>query len=160
MEKTIVLAQSASDGLRSFAKRSAASVVLLALFFACSLSPAQTKPIDSVPWEPDDLPRRGAKLPTAPNPARVFQDAALSLIGVYQNRIGPLSIHRCPYTPSCSNFARRAIERHGLFVGLCMFIDRNMYRENPGMFRHYNLRRLPGGVLKLDDQFFLGEVHR
>jgi hypothetical protein len=42
-------------------------------------------------------------------------------------------------------------------LGICFFIDRNLYRENPGVFQHYGLVRLSLGRLKLDDRFFLGD---
>lgn len=133
--------------------------VFLAFLLLSCLGTAQTKPVDVKSWEPDDLKKELLPIPKVPNPARVFQDAALDLIDLYQSKIGPLSIQRCPFTPSCSNFARQVIEQYGFLIGLSMFIDRNMYRENQAMFQHYNLRKLSMGVLKLDDRFFLGGVH-
>ncbi len=107
------------------------------------------------PWEPGAASTRTAAQPSMTNPARLFSDAAVALIGVYQRSIGPNSIQRCPFSPSCSNFALTAIRRYGFFPGLCLFIDRNLYRENPGIAEQYGLVRLPSGVLKLDDHYFL-----
>jgi putative component of membrane protein insertase Oxa1/YidC/SpoIIIJ protein YidD len=87
----------------------------------------------------------------------MFEVAVTGLIGFYQRQIGPQSVDRCPFWPSCSNFALQAIDRYGVIVGICFFIDRNLYRENPGVFQNYGLVRLSFGRLKLDDRYFLGE---
>ena len=39
---------------------------------------------------------------------------ALLLIRVYQITLAPFSRGACRYSPSCSEYAREAIERHGL----------------------------------------------
>ena len=77
------------------------------------------------------------------------------LIGFYQNKISTRSISRCPFCISCSNYAYLAINKYGLLLGICFFIDRNFYRENIASFYHYELRENDYGVLKLDDSFYL-----
>jgi putative membrane protein insertion efficiency factor len=39
---------------------------------------------------------------------------ALLLIRLYQRLLSPVTRGNCRYTPSCSEYARQAIERHGL----------------------------------------------
>jgi putative membrane protein insertion efficiency factor len=39
---------------------------------------------------------------------------AVLLIRLYQLALGPLSRGACRYSPSCSEYAREAITRHGL----------------------------------------------
>ena len=75
-------------------------------------------------------------------------------INFYQSDISTQSVSRCPFKTSCSNFAKIAVSRYGIF-GLAMFIDRYYYRENIESFRHYRLVKNNNGVLKLDDDMFL-----
>ncbi len=110
------------------------------------------------PWEPEDIRNFKHPEPRIPNPGSVFSDVAVDLIGFYQSSIGPKSIQRCPFYISCSNFALQAIRRYGFYKGICLFIDRNLYRENPGILNHYDLIRMPSGVLKLDDEKYLTGV--
>ena len=44
--------------------------------------------------------------------------AATALIRLYQRRISPLFSARCIYVPTCSEYARQAIERYGLLRGV------------------------------------------
>lgn len=142
-----------------------AGIVLLcslAFFTACwgqQYNRRQVVGGDVEPWERDDLPtvRRGA---VTRQTTSLVEDAVTKLIRVYQRHISPQSIDRCPFSPSCSNYALQAIHTHGAFLGLCYFIDRNLYRENPDAFGKYGLVRLSLGRLKLDDRFFLGETAR
>jgi len=41
----------------------------------------------------------------------------LFLIKVYQNFISPLLPPTCRYQPTCSHYAKEALEKHGLFKG-------------------------------------------
>jgi len=43
--------------------------------------------------------------------------AALFLIKAYQAAISPLLGTRCRFHPTCSDYAREAVERHGLLKG-------------------------------------------
>ena len=110
---------------------------------------------DLEPWEPEDLIPASYPIPEIVHPARLPKVLCLKLIHWYQADISPRSIERCPFSPSCSNFAEQAIEQHGFLLGLCLFIDRNIYRENPQISQLYELIQLPNGQLKLDDFYFL-----
>jgi len=134
-------------------------VILLFSFVSTAQEPQQSsvRAIRAIeePWEPEDIRGENSPPPSLLNPARLFSDGAITLIGFYQSSIGPNSVQRCPFSPSCSNFALSAIRRYGFVAGVCLFIDRNLYRENPGIMNHYGLIRLPSGILKLDDHFYL-----
>ncbi|MBI3004816.1 MAG: membrane protein insertion efficiency factor YidD [Ignavibacteriales bacterium] len=106
-------------------------------------------------WESTELRRTVEDPPSLPHPKSIFADLALNAIKYYQIRIAPLSIARCPFHPSCSHFAKVAIEKYGLIIGVALFVDRNLYRENPGIFQKYQLRKLSLGTLKLDDSHYL-----
>jgi putative component of membrane protein insertase Oxa1/YidC/SpoIIIJ protein YidD len=125
---------------------------------APTLAAALDAPSDLIPWDPEDvlLPRQEAPVPTGPS--GLTSAAALWLIHKYQTGVSTHSIQRCPFHISCSNFALEAIKRHGFLVGLCMFVDRNLYRENPGAYAAYDLIETSAGALKLDDRFFLGDL--
>jgi uncharacterized protein len=56
--------------------------------------------------------------------------AALFLIGIYQAVVSPLLGTRCRFHPTCSAYAREAIERHGLFRGTTMGV-RRLFRCHP-----------------------------
>jgi putative component of membrane protein insertase Oxa1/YidC/SpoIIIJ protein YidD len=133
-------------------------VMSLVVFFILLHGFSQCYGQDRVPeeaWEPEDLKNLATPEPRLPNPARLFTDCAIDLIGFYQSSISPSSIQRCPFYPSCSNFTLQAIKRYGFLKGVCLFIDRNLYRENSDIMNHYDFIRLPSGILKLDDRIFL-----
>ncbi|WP_300461084.1 membrane protein insertion efficiency factor YidD [Desulfobacula sp.] len=46
------------------------------------------------------------------------------LIRLYQDYISPVDGHRCPMAPSCSTYANRCIQKHGLLIGWIMGLDR------------------------------------
>ena len=114
---------------------------------------------DLEPWEPGDILPPVSDKRIMLNPSNLLQEAGLHLIRWYRRDISPRSIDRCPYYPSCSVFAESALTRHGFFVGLCIFIDRNQFRENSQMYVFYDFVRAPSGILKLDDRFFLTIDH-
>jgi putative membrane protein insertion efficiency factor len=41
----------------------------------------------------------------------------VALLGCYKRRISPLLPDACRFTPTCSEYARLAIQRHGAWVG-------------------------------------------
>jgi hypothetical protein len=93
---------------------------------------------------------------SAPSPlARWDRSVALSLIRMYQRNISPKSVKRCPFNISCSQFATRSIERHGLVLGLVRFVDRFCFREHTAASLYYPLAVSSDGALRLDDAFFL-----
>ena len=48
----------------------------------------------------------------------------LRLIDLYQKGISPLTLPSCRFSPSCSTYAYRAIDRFGVFRGGWMFLRR------------------------------------
>ena len=48
----------------------------------------------------------------------------LALITLYQRWLSPLTPPRCGFVPSCSAYAREALERHGLMRGLGLATQR------------------------------------
>lgn len=56
--------------------------------------------------------------------------AALFLIGIYQAVASPLLGTRCRFHPTCSAYAREAIEKHGLLEGTIL-AARRLFRCHP-----------------------------
>lgn len=134
-------------------------IVLTAVLMLCigsSLLDAQENIPEIVPWEPEDVVPLYAFTDTlkehAVSPCVYI---AMKLIRFYQTDISTKSVSRCPFYISCSNYTMLAVQKYGLMVGICFFIDRNLYRENIASSMHYELRETRTGVLKLDDSYYL-----
>jgi putative membrane protein insertion efficiency factor len=54
----------------------------------------------------------------------------IGLIRLYQYGISPILPRTCRYAPSCSEYAREAIERHGAICG-CWLAARRLLRCHP-----------------------------
>ena len=54
----------------------------------------------------------------------------LALLRFYKRNISPLLPNACIYTPTCSEYAMEAIEKHGVFKGTWLAIQR-VLRCNP-----------------------------
>lgn len=62
---------------------------------------------------------------------RLERALCVGLISAYQYLIAPvLSRGACRYAPSCSEYAREAIERHGVVAG-CWLAGRRLLRCHP-----------------------------
>lgn len=48
----------------------------------------------------------------------------LWLVNLYKDHISPLDGDRCPSFPTCSSYSVQAMEKHGLFIGWMMTVDR------------------------------------
>ena len=48
----------------------------------------------------------------------------LAAIGLYQRAVSPFLPVCCRYEPTCSEYSRQAISRHGLFRGLWLSLVR------------------------------------
>lgn len=55
-----------------------------------------------------------------------MKERLIKMISFYQRRISPLFLPRCRYYPTCSQYAKDAIEIHGAFKGIILAIGRLM----------------------------------
>lgn len=62
----------------------------------------------------------------APGPAFSGESGRNLFIRFYQEHISPVDGDRCPMTPSCSEYARQAVQKHGPVMGWIMACDRLM----------------------------------
>jgi putative membrane protein insertion efficiency factor len=58
----------------------------------------------------------------------------LGLIWLYQWTIGTLIGNRCRFYPSCSNYSKEALQKHGVFKGVWLTVRRlcRCHPWNPG----------------------------
>jgi uncharacterized protein len=56
--------------------------------------------------------------------------SAQALIRFYKKTVSSALLSTCRYTPTCSDYAMEALERHGLMVGGCLSLWR-VLRCNP-----------------------------
>lgn len=54
----------------------------------------------------------------------IFSLIFLSIIYMYQNLISPLIPARCRYTPTCSQYSKESIKKHGPFKGIVLTFKR------------------------------------
>ena len=107
-------------------------------------------------WEPEDIEPIYKKLEID----NKFEPTLIkllfnNLINWYQSDISSNTIKRCPFFISCSNFAQQAITQYGFFIGICFFIDRNLYREHNYSSIYYFLRESDTMLLLLDDSYYI-----
>ncbi len=57
-------------------------------------------------------------------------------VHLFQKYISPVDGDRCQMSPSCSQFCRRCLKKHGGLLGFIMCADRLM-RDNSSAHRHY-----------------------
>ena len=46
-----------------------------------------------------------------------MREKVIALIRFYQKNISPLKGTKCPYNPTCSNYALQAVEKYGVVQG-------------------------------------------
>ena len=54
----------------------------------------------------------------------IFSLFFLSIIYIYQNLISPFIPARCRYTPTCSQYSKESIKKHGPFKGIVLTFKR------------------------------------
>lgn len=64
-----------------------------------------------------------------------------TMIQFFQNHISSADGNRCPMTPSCSEYAARAIKKHGMVMGWVMACDRLVRcgRDEVGISPHIRI---------------------
>ncbi len=68
----------------------------------------------------------GEPMETLPMGSRV----AIGMINFFIRYISPVDGERCPCYPTCSDYARRAIRKHGLAMGFVMAFDRLIHEAD------------------------------
>jgi putative membrane protein insertion efficiency factor len=53
-----------------------------------------------------------------------MKSVLLGLIWLYQWTIGPVIGNRCRFYPSCSNYSKEALQKHGVLKGLWLTVRR------------------------------------
>ena len=55
---------------------------------------------------------------------KVFSFLLLGVIYIYQNFISPFLPARCRYTPTCSQYSKESIKKHGPYKGFILTFKR------------------------------------
>jgi len=58
------------------------------------------------------------------SPASAQENSSPGIIQFYQKYISPVDGDRCPMYPSCSEYFKQSIEKHGIAAGWIMGMDR------------------------------------
>ena len=101
------------------------------LLLACALATAEPVPLPRLQpqrLEPAPRPRLDLSQSTSE-----LEMAASLLLRAYQVFLSSQDGPRCQFTPSCSDYARICIRRHGLLAGMLMASDR--YQRCNGLQR-------------------------
>ena len=75
-----------------------------------------------------------AQPPKQTNPVKIIINTGITL---HQKIISPSQGDVCNFSPSCSRFGKKAIEKHGPIWGSLMAADRLM-RCNPWAYQHFD----------------------
>ena len=95
---------------------------MLCLFYSLRSTGTYCEDKLKQPWEAVDTLRSSSQ---EINGNRSFMKFPITkFITFYQKFIGPVKGQKCPMTPSCSQYAYEAFEKHGLFLGILMTADR------------------------------------
>lgn len=86
------------------------------------LLPAALNAADFGPWE---APEQASATP-APAPGAVER-----LVILFQRWISPVDGARCSMTPTCSAYARQALQQHGPLLGSFITVDRLIHEGDP-----------------------------
>ncbi len=62
--------------------------------------------------------------------SKIFKRFFVLIIYIYQKAISPLLPPTCRYSPTCSEYSKKAILKHGPWKGFCLSIKR-ILRCNP-----------------------------
>ncbi len=98
-------------------------VVVCCLFWALVFSPAA-----------GSLEEEWVGKSVSARPQGVLADWALKGIKWFQEVISPIDAGRCQMYPTCSEYSRQAIAKHGLVMGLVMTFDRLLHEYDEPRF--------------------------
>lgn len=92
-------------------------------------------------------PRRGSAEPSRQCRRSVPQAIALAILRIYKVAVSPLVPPACRFHPTCSDYAREAIEHHGIARGALLAAKRLM-RCHP--FSPGGIDLVPKAVRRVD----------
>ena len=81
------------------------------------------------PW-PKENSGQGAKEEARREILSPGQRAVGGLLRLFQVYISPVDGDRCPSYPTCSQYAREAVRKHGAMIGLVMTFDRLIHETD------------------------------
>ena len=124
-------------------------ISILLLFFL-HLSPPATAMDD--PWDWNNSKKNIDKTHPSPIETNTLRLVANTAILVFQKHVSPADGPRCKFHPSCSQYCKNAINRHGAVMGTIMFADRFM-RDHGWVTGNYPVIWTNGQQLYFDPVF-------
>jgi len=91
----------------------------------------------------------------APAPDDATLNPLDQAVGFFQTYVSPIDGPRCQMDPTCSAYARQALRKHGMWMGLFIAVDR-LLREIDPLERHQPI--LKSGVLRYADPLSANDV--
>ena len=110
------------------------SLVMTGLLSSLSLSSAESG--EWGPWDRDSIYQKEINQP----PSRTHKTRITTkvttlpvklLITFFQQVISPVDGATCDFYPTCSGYAKQALKKHGLFIGLAMASERAARDHSP-----------------------------
>ncbi len=104
------------------------------------------------PPEEEALFNKWCRVARRPPPNRTdpIRLPAYGWIGIFQRFLSPVDGASCSYHPTCSAYGMRAIEAHGLLLGVPMTAERVMRNHRPENRARYPLIEKGGDVYYSD----------
>jgi hypothetical protein len=104
-------------------------LIWLIVFTTFLGGPAHSSSTDWGPWDRDRSYATAQKTSQPREPRRnltsiIAISPAILLISFFQKIISPVDGASCDFYPTCSAYAKQALEKHGLFIGLAMASER------------------------------------
>ena len=104
-------------------------LTLLILIMIFLTAPAHSSSDDWGPWDRDRIyALEQQPAPQQPPHRNLLSTIAAApgilLISFFQTVVSPVDVASCDFYPTCSAYAKQALQKHGLFIGLVMASER------------------------------------
>jgi hypothetical protein len=111
-------------------------LTLLILIISVLTAPAHSSSSEWGPWDRDRVYLPAQEPAPRQSPRRNLLNAiavapGLLLISFFQTVVSPVDGASCDFYPTCSAYAKQALQKHGLFIGLAMAGERLCRLHSP-----------------------------
>ena len=106
------------------------TLLLFAFSFATN-GPAHGSSSDWGPWDRDRIYVLEQQPPHRNRLSTIAAAPGILLISFFQTVVSPVDGASCDFYPTCSAYAKQAIQKHGLFIGLVMASERLCRLHSP-----------------------------
>jgi uncharacterized protein len=108
-------------------------LIIMSIFFN---GPAHSSSSDWGPWDRDRIYALEQQPAPQQSPHRnllstIAAAPGILLISFFQTVVSPVDGASCDFYPTCSAYAKQALQKHGLFIGLVMASERLCRLHSP-----------------------------